>query len=218
MGEAVGKAYVAKWFPPSSKTAIQEMVTNLLAAFGRRIDGLAWMSDGTKAKAKAKLKTLRVGVGYPDEWRDDSKLSIVKGDAYGNAGARAAMFDYEANLAKLGQPVKHGAWVMTPQTVNAVNLPVRNEIQFPAAILSAPFFDPNATAAASYGSTGATIRPRDQPQLRRRRIEVRRARSAHRLVDAGRPRSLPSLGRGARGSVQRVQTRSPTRASTASRR
>ena len=127
-----------------------------MKAFGKRIDALTWMSPETKVKAKQKLATLKVGVGYPDRWRDYSGLEIVKGDALGNA-QRAELFEYRRQLAKLQQPVDRGEWWMTPQTVNAVNLPLQNALNFPAAILQPPYFDPNADAAHNYGSMGAII-------------------------------------------------------------
>ena len=156
LGEAVGKLYVRRFFPPSDKARVQEMVRNLLTAFSRRIDRLDWMAPETKAKAKAKLAALKVDVGYPDRWRDYSDFKVVAGDALGNA-ERAEIFEYRRNLKKLGQPVDRGEWVMTPQTVNAVNLPAMNALNFPAAILQPPRFDPKAPAALNYGATGATI-------------------------------------------------------------
>src|SRR5581483_7228455 len=148
--------YVARYFPPESKAKAQAMVGDLVKAFEKRIDALTWMSPATKAKAKQKLRTLKVGVGYPDKWRDYGSLQIVKGDALGNA-ERAGLFDYRWNIAKFGKPVDKGEWWMTPQTVNAVNLPLQNALNFPAAIIQPPFFDPNADAAANYGSMGAII-------------------------------------------------------------
>ena len=156
LGEAVGKAYVAQYFPASSKQAIDAMVKNLITAFGRRIEALSWMSPATKAKAKEKLSTLRVEIGYPSSFRDDSGLSIVRGDAFGNL-ERAELYNYRLNLKKLGRPADHGEWAMVPQEVNAVNLPIRNALNFPAGILAPPFFDPNATAAANYGGIGSVI-------------------------------------------------------------
>jgi putative endopeptidase len=156
LGEAVGKLYVAKYFPPSEKARVEAMVKNLLAAFARRIDKLAWMAPATKAKAKAKLAALKVGVGYPDRWRDYSALEVVRGDALGNA-ERASLFELHRNLGKLGKPVDRGEWVMNPQLVNAVNLPAMNALNFPAAILQPPFFDPSRPAVMDYGATGATI-------------------------------------------------------------
>ncbi len=156
LGEAVGKLYVERYFPASEKARAEEMVKNELAAFGRRIDALEWMAPATKAKAKAKLAALKVGVGYPDKWRDYSGLEVVRGDALGNAD-RASLHEYQRNLKKLGQPVDRGEWVMNPQLVNAVNLPAMNALNFPAAILQPPNFDPARPEAMDYGSTGATI-------------------------------------------------------------
>jgi putative endopeptidase len=156
LGEAVGKLYVARYFPPAEKARAEAMVRNLLTAFAVRIDRLAWMAPETRAKAKAKLATLKVGVGYPDHWRDYSALEVVSGDAIGNA-ERAELFEYRRNLAKLGRPVDRGEWVMNPQLVNAVNLPAMNALNFPAAILQPPYFDPQRDPVLDYGATGATI-------------------------------------------------------------
>jgi predicted metalloendopeptidase len=156
LGEAVGKLYVKRHFPPETKAKVQAMVRDLVKAFGKRIDELTWMSPETKAKAKQKLETLKVGVGYPDRWVDYAGLEIVKGDALGNA-QRGDLFEYRRQLAKLGRPVDRDEWWMTPQTVNAVNLPLQNALNFPAAILQAPYFDANADAAHNYGSIGAVI-------------------------------------------------------------
>jgi predicted metalloendopeptidase len=156
LGEAVGQLYVKRYFPPAAKARAEAMVKNLIAAFGRRVDQITWMTPATKARAKAKLAVLRVGVGYPDRWRDYSGLEIVRGDAFGN-DQRAELFDYAAALRKLGQPVDRGEWVMTPQTVNAVNLPVLNAMNFPAAILQPPYFDPSRPEAMDYGAIGSVI-------------------------------------------------------------
>lgn len=156
LGEAVGKLYVAKYFPPSEKARAEAMVKNQIAAFGKRIDRLDWMSPETKTKAKAKLAILKVGVGYPDKWRDYSGLEVVAGDALGNA-RRASLFEYRRNLAKLGQPVDRGEWVMNPQLVNAVNLPAMNALNFPAALLQPPDFDPSRPEVMDYGSAGSVI-------------------------------------------------------------
>ncbi len=156
LGEAVGKIYAAKYFPPSSKARIQTLVKDLLAAYHARIDRLAWMSPKTKAKALAKLDTLYVGVGYPDSWRDYSSFDVVRGDAFGNAW-RSEMFEYKRNLAKLHGPVDRKEWSMVPQEVNAVNHPLGNALNFPAAILQPPYFDPAADDAYNFGSIGATI-------------------------------------------------------------
>ena len=156
LGEAVGKAYAARHFSPAEKARAQQMVANLIAAFRSRIQQLDWMSSETKAKALAKLATLKVGVGYPDRWRDYGELKIVAGDAFGNA-ERAERFEYRRNLRKLGRPIDRTEWVMTPQTVNAVNLPVMNALNFPAAILQPPYFDPERPLVMDYGAIGAVI-------------------------------------------------------------
>jgi putative endopeptidase len=156
LGDAVGKLYAARYFAPAEKARAEAMVHNLIAAFSRRIDQLDWMSQETKGKAKAKLAVLKIGVGYPDHWIDYSSLDIRAGDALGNA-LRAELFETHRNLAKLGKPVDRSEWVMTPQTVNAVNLPVMNAMNFPAAILQPPYFDPKRAAVMDYGSIGATI-------------------------------------------------------------
>ena len=156
LGEAVGQLYVKRYFPPEAKSRVEAMVGNLIAAFGRRVDALDWMSPATKAKAKAKLAVLKVGVGYPDHWPDYASLEIVRGDAFGNA-ERSELFAYRQELAKLGRPVDRSEWVMTPQTVNAVNLPVMNAMNFPAAILQPPYFDPDRPLAMDYGAIGSII-------------------------------------------------------------
>jgi len=156
LGDAVGKIYVAKYFPASSKAELQGMVKNLLAAFDRRVDALEWMAPATKVQAKAKIQTLRVGVGYPETWRDYKGLVIRPDDPVGNAW-RASEWEYRYQLGKFGKPIDPNEWWMTPQTVNAVNLPLQNALNFPAAILEPPYFDPKADAAANYGAIGATI-------------------------------------------------------------
>ncbi|MBD8873213.1 M13 family metallopeptidase [Rhodanobacter sp. DHB23] len=156
LGDAVGQLYVQKYFPASSKAEVQRLVKNLIAAFDERLDTLSWMTPATRAKAKEKLVTLKVGVGYPEHWRDYANLQVSADDPLGNH-LRAEQHEYAHQLAKLGQPVDRGEWWMTPQTVNAVNLPLQNALNFPAAILQAPFFDPKADAAANYGAIGAII-------------------------------------------------------------
>ena len=156
LGDVVGRMYVERYFPPKAKTEIQTLVKNIVAAFGKRIDALTWMTPETKAKAKAKLSTLYVGVGYPDKWRSYAGLKISPDDALGNA-QRVGLFDYKYQLSKLRQPVDKTEWWMTPQTVNAVNLPLQNALNFPAAILNPPFFDMNADPVENYGSIGGVI-------------------------------------------------------------
>ena len=156
LGDALGKLYVAKHFSPEAKAKIRTLVSNLLDAFSKRIDTLDWMAASTKAEAQAKLKNMYVGVGYPDKWRDFSGLDIRADDAYGNID-RAEKYTYQQALAKLGKPVDVAQWCMVAQEINAVNMPMQNAINFPAAILQAPYFDINASDAANYGSIGATI-------------------------------------------------------------
>jgi putative endopeptidase len=156
LGFAVGKLYTDRFFPAAEKARAQAMVANLMAAFAKRIDRLDWMASSTKKEAKAKLAVLKVGVGFPDTWPDYSGLEVVKGDAYGNA-QRAELFQLRQNLSKLEKPVNRSEWVMTPQTVNAVNLPAMNAMNFPAAILQPPYFDPKRPLAMDYGAMGAII-------------------------------------------------------------
>jgi putative endopeptidase len=156
LGDAVGKLYVKRYFPPAAKAKVQEMVKNIMIAFRRRIDNLDWMSPATRAKAKAKLDTLYVGVGYPEHWRSYAGLKILRNDPLGNA-QRSDLFDYRWSLSKLNQPVDRTEWWMTPQTVNAVNLPIQNGLNFPAAILRPPYFNVTADPVENYGSIGATI-------------------------------------------------------------
>ena len=156
LGYAIGRDYVARYFPASAKARAQRMVTNIVAAFDRRIDGLSWMAPGTRAEAKAKLRTLRVGIGYPDRWPSYDGLRLAADDAYGNA-ERVERFQYAQAIAALRKPLDRSAWVMTPQTVNAVNMPQRNALNFPAAILQPPFFDPARSDAMNYGAMGAVI-------------------------------------------------------------
>ena len=156
LGKAVGKIYAERHFSAETKSRANALVKNLLEAFGARIDQAAWMSPQTKARAKAKLAGLKVGMGYPDVWTDYSALEVRPDDALGNA-QRASLFDYHQQLAKLGKPAGHDEWYMDPQTVNALNVPLENRLIFPAAILEAPFFDPNADDAVNYGAIGAVI-------------------------------------------------------------
>ena len=156
LGDAVGQIYAKRYFSPQAKARVEDLVSNLIAAFRVRIDALPWMDPATKAEARAKLATLYVGVGYPETWRDYSGYEVRAGDAFGNTW-RAQLFDYHHATGRLGGPVNRKEWSMTPQTVNAVNLPLQNALNFPAAILQPPFFDPQAPAAANYGSIGAII-------------------------------------------------------------
>ena len=156
LGEAVGRIYVERHFSPAHKARMQELVGNLLAAYGESIDGLTWMSDVTKQRAKQKLAKYVAKIGYPDQWRDYSKLEVRAGDALGNA-MRAGRFEYERQAARADKPVDRSEWGMTPQKVNAYYNPSFNEIVFPAAILEPPLFDMNADDAVNYGAIGAII-------------------------------------------------------------
>jgi predicted metalloendopeptidase len=156
MGDAVGQLYVAKYFPASEKTEIDKMVGGIKAAFDKRIEALSWMAPETKKEARAKVTSMRVGIGYPDKWRDYSSLDIRPDDAYGNYW-RAQQFEYQHQLAKLGQAPDKNEWWMIPQIVNALNIPLQNALNFPAGILNPPFYHPGADAAANYGAIGAVI-------------------------------------------------------------
>lgn len=156
LGEVVGKLYVEKHFPPAAKEHMLKLVANLLRAYEASIKELDWMSPETKKQALDKLSKFTTKIGYPDKWRDYSKLNIIKNDLFGNK-IRSAAFEYNRTLNKLGKPVDHSEWIMTPQTVNAYYNPTLNEIVFPAAILQPPFFDINADDAVNYGGIGAVI-------------------------------------------------------------
>jgi putative endopeptidase len=156
LGDAVGQIYAQRYFPPEAKAAAQAMVANIIAAFRKRIDALTWMDPSTKAEAQAKLTTLYVGIGYPETWQDYSAYEVKADDLFGNLW-RGGLFDYHYSVSRIGQPVDRKEWCMTPQTVNAVNLPLHNGLNFPAAILQPPFFDPQAPAAANYGAIGTVI-------------------------------------------------------------
>ena len=157
LGEAVGQMYVAKYFPEENKERMLALVHNLQKALGIRIRNLAWMSDETKVKALEKLNAITIKIGYPDEWRDYSKLDINPEDTYYANLERAAKFEQEYSLSYLGKPVDKKKWYMTPQTVNAYYNPSSNEICFPAGILQYPFFDMNADDAFNYGAIGVVI-------------------------------------------------------------
>jgi putative endopeptidase len=156
MGEAVGKIYVARHFPPEAKARMIDLVQNLIEAYREDIAGLEWMGPETRKKALDKLAKFRPKIGYPDKWRDYSKLEIRRDDLAGNI-RRATAFEFNRNLAKLGKPVDRDEWMMTPQTVNAYFNSGMNEIVFPAAILQPPFFDLQADDAVNYGAICAVI-------------------------------------------------------------
>jgi putative endopeptidase len=156
LGEAVGAAYVQRYFPADAKAKMLDLVENVRRAYGERIDNLTWMSPQTKTVAREKLAAFRVKVGYPDVWRDYSALEVRADDPVGNS-KRAAQFEYNRRLARINKPTDREEWGMTPQTVNAYYNSTFNEIVFPAAILQPPFFDPNADAAVNYGGIGGVI-------------------------------------------------------------
>ncbi|QAY77374.1 M13 family metallopeptidase [Sphingosinicella sp. BN140058] len=156
LGDAVGRIYADRFFPASSKAEIETMVKNIVGAFDKRVAALDWMAPSTKAEARRKLQVLKVGVGYPSQWRDYRALEVRADDPLGNI-RRAQMFEYRHQLAKIGKPVDRGEWWMTPQTVNAINLPLQNALNFPAAILESPYFDARFDAAANYGAIGSII-------------------------------------------------------------
>ena len=156
LGEAVGQMYVEKYFPAAAKERMVGLVKNLQDALGERIKALEWMSDETKAKALEKLAAFHVKIGYPDKWKDYSKLEIKNDSYYANI-ERATVWASDENMAKAGKPVDKEEWHMTPQTVNAYYNPTTNEICFPAGILQPPFFDMNADDAFNYGAIGVVI-------------------------------------------------------------
>lgn len=156
LGEAIGQLYVEKYFPAESKERMLVLVENLRKSFAQRIDNLDWMSDTTKVKAKEKLAAITVKVGYPDKWRDYSKLEVTPDNYYLNV-SNAREFEFNRNINKIGKPVDKTEWGMTPQTVNAYYNPTNNEIVFPAGILQPPFFNKDADDAVNYGAIGVVI-------------------------------------------------------------
>jgi putative endopeptidase len=156
LGEAVGELYVQRYFPPASKQKMLALVENLRATYAARIAELPWMTPATRKVALEKLAAFHPKIGYPDKWRDYAALTIVGGDAFGNA-TRAAVFEWQRQLQRMGGPTDRGEWGMTPQTINAYYNPTFNEVVFPAAILQPPFFDPNADDAVNYGGIGGVI-------------------------------------------------------------
>jgi len=156
MGEAIGRDYVALYFPPDAKAKMDDLVANVKVAMGARLDALEWMSPETKAEAHAKLAGFGLKIGHPDQWRDYSALEVRPDDVFGNA-LRARTFEWDYRRARIGKQVDKAEWGMTPQTVNAYYNSVKNEIVFPAGILQPPFFDPDADPAVNYGAIGGVI-------------------------------------------------------------
>ena len=156
LGEALGEAYVEKYFPPKAKQEAMTVVNEIRAAMEQDINSLGWMSPATKQQALAKLHGMANKIGYPNKWRDYSKLEIVRGDQLGNV-ERSRQFEFNRQLGKIGKPVDRGEWQMTPPTVNAYYDPQMNDINFPAGVLQPPAFDPDSDAAPNYGDTGGTV-------------------------------------------------------------
>src|SRR5277367_1425231 len=156
LGDAIGQVYAQRYFSPEAKAQVEALVANIITAFRKRIEALSWMDPATKAEAQAKLTTLYVGIGYPETWRDYSGYEVKADDIFGNLW-RGSLFNLHRDVARLGRPVDRKEWSMDPQTVNAVNLPLQNALNFPAAILQPPFFDPLAPAAVNYGAIGSVI-------------------------------------------------------------
>jgi predicted metalloendopeptidase len=156
LGEALGQVYVERAFPPETKERADQMIENLRATIGSRIQNLEWMSDDTKVQALTKLAAFNSKIGYPDEWRDYSKLDVGRQSYVANVRAANA-FEMRRNLDKMGQPMDRNEWGMSPQTVNAYYSPVMNEIVFPAAIMQPPMFDGEADDAINYGAMGSVI-------------------------------------------------------------
>ena len=156
LADDVSKLYVAQYFPPETKAAADQLVKNIIAAMGKRIDALTWMAPETKVTAHAKLAAFTPKIGYPSRWKDYSSLSIVAGDAFGNK-LRSRRWEHDYNISHLGKPLQRWEWGMTPMTINAYANFGMVEIVFPAAILQPPFFDPKADAAVNYGGIGAVI-------------------------------------------------------------
>ena len=156
LGEALGQDWVAKYYPPTAKAQMDELIKNLETALGQDLQGLDWMTPQTKAEAQKKLAAFRQKVGYPETWRDYSSLEIKRDDRVGNA-ERSAVYEDRRNLNKLGKPVDEKEWEMSPPTVNAYYNPPQNDINFPAGILQPPFFDPGVDAPVNYGAIGVVI-------------------------------------------------------------
>ena len=156
LGDAVGQIYAQRFFSPEAKAQAEAIVANLLVAFRARLENLTWMAPATRKEAIAKLGTLKVGIGYPDHWRSYAALNITPDNLFANLW-NASLFEYHDSLGRIGKPTDRNEWCMTPQTVNAVNLPLDNGLNFPAAILQPPFFDPKGPAAHNYGAIGTVI-------------------------------------------------------------
>ena len=156
LGDPVGQIYAKRFFPPEAKAQVESMVANLIAAFRVRLENITWMAPATKKEAIVKLGTLKVSVGYPGHWRSYAGYQVSPDNLSANLWG-ASLFEYRYSLSRIGQPTDRSEWCMEPQTINAVNLPLDNGLNFPAAILQPPFFDPKAPAAHNYGAIGTII-------------------------------------------------------------
>ena len=203
LGDAVGKEYVAKYFPPDSKAKMDDLVANLKTAMVARIGGLSWMSAQTKEQALVKLSKMSVMVGYPVKWRDYSTLTLEPDDLYGNI-ARSIAFEAAYQFAKVGKPVDRSEWAMTPQTVDAYNGGLENKIVFPAGILQAPLFNPCCRSGRELRRHRRHHRPRDHARVRRPGPEDRLDRRVARLVDGRRREALRGRERQAGRSIQQL--------------
>jgi putative endopeptidase len=156
LGDPIGRIYAKRFFPPEAKAQVESMVANLITAFHARLENITWMAPATKKEALTKLGTLKVSVGYPDHWRSYAAYQVSPDNLFANLW-NAGLFEYHYSLSRIGQPTDRDEWCMEPQTVNAVNLPLDNSLNFPAAILQPPFFDSKAPAAHNYGAIGTII-------------------------------------------------------------
>ena len=210
VGEAVGEEYVARHFPPESKQSMDELVANLLEAYRQSIASLDWMTEETKQRAFRKLETFRPKIGYPDKFRDYSKLEVSADDLLGNVRAVAA-FETDRELAKIGSPVDRDEWFMLPQHVNAYYNPGMNEICFPAGILQAPFFDADAEPAENYGGIGAVIGHEIGHGFDDQGSQYDEPGKLENWWSRRRPGRVPGARRQADRAVRRVRAASPAR-------
>ncbi len=210
VGEAVGREYVARHFPPASKQMMEELVGNLLRAYRDSISALDWMSEETKQRAYAKLEMFRSKIGYPDSFRDYSELDFKPEDLLGNV-LSANAFETRRQLAKIGSPVDREEWLMLPQTVNAYYRPGMNEICFPAAILQKPFFSPDAELSENYGGIGAVIGHEIGHGFDDQGAKYDGAGNLAGLVGAGRQGAVRGEVPGPDRAVQRLRAARPAR-------
>ena len=206
LGDAVGKIYAQRYFPAKDKADAEALVAHIIADYRERLRTLSWMAPATKTEAIAKLNALYVGIGYPESWRDYSGYEVQARMTSPATFAAAELFYYHFNVARIGKPVNRKEWSMTPQTVNAVNLPLQNALNFPAAILQPPFFDPAAPNAANYGAIGSVIGHEISHTFDTRGQRVRRRRAHAQLVDGLGLRALSRLDGQTRRSVRHLQT------------